>query len=1135
MLIGQFGPSWGNTGSRDVDRVLSTLPDPEKEYLPPEVEEDTVAKAMRMTGSAIEGLGYILDTPGAFARGALVGDPLSVFGDSERRVSGREFNEKLGLTQPDDNPWLKAGLGLGTEILLDPLSMISMPMSALTKGGKAAKAAGLLDLAPIAAQRKIGVDAAKATMAGRYTDDAYSKLLPHGLARTPENYAVRPLLGPRYARTLANVDDVVKAADDPKAALDSVLKYLKTTGDTYDDIKSMPLGGAFGIGLPMREASAVFTPAGSEKFLDAMDYLGQATAWSKPSRIASSWFNQDVSGFTDPLDQMSAMRRSKMVREAAGEGRKLATRHAMLMDSVDVTPQAARLLGSDTLFSREGNDFLTRMFEGKLRGADRQIKQLLPGIDAVEKSWDDIRKFNVSRGQGLGMRVNPYSDEFGTLYSPRKAAELVFDDYGFGAGNALFNTATTEGFSRKRYLITPGGTDDIRQASLLPVVRNNLKNANVTDEQLGAEIAKFINLRHGTADVTADQGTYIAKALRRINKDLPSDYPLFAEHPVSAQARNIVNQEMASANAKFIYQSMAEAAINVKNTQVMGGFFRRLDSALNDVARRTGLMTKTGGEATNTVRNNLLQEISKRTGIPADKIDLSQMAVPEQVYNRLTRLQDFYSTPRAQEEVANMFNRFTSMTKAWLLAWPARHTRDMYSNLFASWLETGSAVDTMQGFRAAKSILAGNFDEAAPLLRELPQYQHLAGTQAIRKQFLEDSAQGGVLSTLATSDLLTTNIRGDINQLVPGSTPMTRLGAIKEMIPDGSRTPSQMLSDFTQMRGINNQWETRNPILNASTKLSDVNDSIARLGTFIALLRKGTTPVEAAKRVSKALVDYSSLTGIERHVFRNIFPWWAYNSRIGKYVVEHMMKQPGGRFAQVVRGMNVLQAPEGDTNIPTSLRQQFALRLPDWAVPYSKQPGVTTYAVDFDFPGVDVVNYKKDNWQDTIAELFNQSHPLARTLAETAMNRDFYSRKPLDQSTKRIDRIYQYLFNTPQNLPLLAKAIIGNIPGTQRPLNFLGGLADPRVPNFGERLLKESANATLGVKFRDVDENWAHYDLMQKLADMQRGWARSGMYSSIPDELFAIAPVDVQNAALTAKALASRHRKLQKQRELAGK
>jgi len=85
--------------------------------LMPEEEKDSLLRELANQGSSgLSAFGYALDTPGAFVRGVLAGDPLSVFGTSDERVTGRELLRQYGLAGPEDS-WGNFAGGMGAEIL----------------------------------------------------------------------------------------------------------------------------------------------------------------------------------------------------------------------------------------------------------------------------------------------------------------------------------------------------------------------------------------------------------------------------------------------------------------------------------------------------------------------------------------------------------------------------------------------------------------------------------------------------------------------------------------------------------------------------------------------------------------------------------------------------------------------------------------------------------------------------------------------------------------------------------------------------------------------------------------------------------------------------------------------------------
>jgi hypothetical protein len=1113
----------------------------QKEYLPPEEADSMLDELGKSAWGAVDVAGRILDYPGAIARGVLAGDPASGFSwDWDRRVSGEELLESYGILNKDDNPYARAGAGFAAEVALDPSAWFTFGASALGKAGKAAKAAGILDSAPLAAQKRMGQDVTK-TLAGSMADNAFTALEKQGIARSDDMYRMRPLVGPRYSQATTTLEETIKSSKDPIRAMDDVVKYLNKYGINYDDIKHEKLGGAVGFGF--MSPWATFTPPGSLKALDALDAVGQATKWSAPMRYAASFVDQRVAGQTGAADQLSAMRNFEMRKSAERVGRQKAVDHALTLKDIEVTPQAAAILGSDTLLSPQGNDFLTRIFENVPTKQDLQLKSLLPGVDRAYQSWDDIRKFNVDEARKLGMRINPYGDRFGVLYSPRSGTEFDFEDFQQGISRSLFSTSSAEGYSRRLHLITPGGTADLREISMLPNVRTHAKSgidSPLANKQLGEEIAQFLNTKHGYDAITNEQGEAIARTMMRLNKDLPADIPAFAQHPLNAQARNIVNQEMARSNAKFIYESLADAAIDAEANTLAGGRFRPLNTALNDIAGKTGLRVS-GGEAAGSVQRNVIERIAAKRGVSPDSIDLSKIAIPEAVHNRLTKLQDFYSQPAALDEVGNLWNRFTSITKGFLLAWPSRHLRDAYSNVFSIFLETGSAPDTLAGIQLAKKIVAGGFDEVAGEIAKLPQYQGIANRDALRQAFMRDVGGEGVLTTLSTSDLLTTTRAGDLDQLVPGSTPMRRSDFFwKDLMPDGSRNPLQMAKDFATIRNVTDKYKTLNPLLNASQRYGDWNDSVGRLGGYLALLRQGVSPSEAARRMRDALVDYSSLTPVERHTIRNVFIWWSYSSRIGKYAVQSLYNNPGGRYAQTIRGMNTLQRSDEKHYVPEALRQQLGIRIGQGdpvsdivrrilAIPEDSQ--TDTYLKDIDLPGIDVLSLlSPGDLRGTIGNVANQMHPAIRTFAELATNQDLFSKRPLDEAVAPIDRLWMRMSGSQTGVNPTLKAVINNIPGPQRIIGLAGGLSDQRIP-WDQRWRKQAINATLGVKLQDVDPNYWIAEARRKNAERMKGYAKKGSFFFLPKDQRENVPEHIKKAFALEQELARRQKLLNKEKE----
>ena len=1165
-----------------------------KQYLPPEQKSSLLNQLRQSSGGAIEYLGNVLDTPGAITRGIIAGKPTSGFSfDPDVRVSGQELLEQYGLIDDDTNPYASGLASFATEVALDPFAIVSGPLSALGKGGKAVRAAGLLDRAGDAAMARIGLDAARRSMTGKGTQRFLSNVLPKKQALNPENYKIRPLIGPRRAQATATVRDVVegtaKNSDELKRNIQAVENYLRPNLSSYAEVADQKLGGAMGLGF--------FTPAvtfGSADnkaiatALDALDATGQAMAWSAPARAGSAFFDKRVAGTYDAADQLYALRAAKEFALDNKQARQLAARHVEKASNLTVGPKAAKLLGSDSLWSDAGNNYLTRVFEGVQTNKDEMLTNLLgrSEIEDLASGWATINKQQVDAARKLGIDKK-LGNNFrkSVKYSPRIAAEADFGEYGKGASKAVYSGNLLGNEARREALMTPGGTVDMREISQMPIVQQFLKERDkatqdATIDAVATKIKEYIDNKHGVAGRKADPlnaratpfSTYlmsdrtsagmlpshdkdlfgelfekyklenevisksdaeqIARFMQRMSDDVPDGTPMFSQHPLAAQAKNIVANTMARGNVKFVIDSIAEAAVEgaPNMLRAKNDAFTELDSAVQRIGTKIGATYRAGRTGKQGVTKNFQSQIreaiadklSRKTGQRVDprSIDPSQFALPESVERRLTRINDFYSSPAMQSQVVDFFNQYTQIYKAFLLAFPSRHVRDMYSNAFSVWLETGDPVTTNWGFSAAKLIMGGKHDEAAAMLSKIPGYPQDAA--AIRKKLVDDVSGSGILDTLASSDVMLTNPSNTMNQLAPGSQPVGKYDFMKEFIP--GKGTFDKASDMLQFRGSNllglqasKATETRNPLLTASQKFSDYTDSVARLGGFLAMMKQGASPSYAAERITEILIDYSSLTPFERKVMRGIFPWYSYNSRIGAAVAKQLLKQPGGAYAQTIRGMRVLQQSDEDTYIPEALRQQFAIRVPDsvkQAVGIdTEKSDTTTFLKDIDIPGMDVISMLdiQPNIYGTISgttkNLFNQATPALRSVAEYGTDTDFFSRRPLREATKPIDRLYRKAFSTERNLDPTVRTLLELIP-SPRVAGTLGGLADDRIP-MNQRVMKQAVNALTGVKLTDADPEWMLQDARRKAADILDPYMKSYTQTFIPEDVQAEVPPEL--------------------------
>jgi hypothetical protein len=1147
-----YAPLQASRGYHLIGRPLGGLAGDDEDVLTPEREQSLLGELARKTGQTIETLGLLLDTPGAIARGVLAGDPYSGFSwDNDRRVSGAELLESFGVKPT--NPYIKAAAGFGTEVVTDPLFWLAGPMSALSEAGDAARAAGLLKNAPLAYMQKYGTEAAEQTARGKYITGLFDQ---NFVPKTPGFYQGVTPVGQRLAQANVTLEDLVKAAPNADEAIKAAVDRLGTMAD-YERVKGDTLGGLFGINVG--RLNVPFKPPGSDTILDAMDALGAKIRFSKPGRVATGLFSQAVDGATDFGDQAFALRANALEDIYKQRGLTTATAHSLLLTKIPLSDEAKQLLGADTLYSPQGNDLLLRYAEGKATPADLQIVNSAPGFNDWYQSWDRIRQRQFAERKALGLSGGDYSDRFGTEYNPRYGDEFDFDDMEQGTGRMLYSANEAEAYGRNKALMTPGGTDDLRQISLLPeIVEYSNPASNITDEQAGKTIMDWFAANHPgeplgktvtrtdkdgnvildaatrrPAEFVNQQAIAIANVMKRRSQDLPPGVPVFAAHPANTQARRIINHEVAKSRANFILEAISESAVAGARSQQQGRF-RNLAESWDEIAGKAGF-TAANGVAGRGAVNALKHSLAQATGQSVDQIDLGQFSIPERVVRRLQKVADFYSAPEAQQEVSGFLDGWTKLFKGFVLATPRRFVRDAYSNAISGFLETGSATRQLSGMSAASKILNGDYAGGMDALRQIPRYAGLGSDEAIKDAFIMDAGGMGVLQGLQSSELLSSARSGEMSQLIPGSTPISVASGLAELVPDGSTTLGQKLKNFTSIYGVTDAYDTQNPILRASGKIGDAVDSVGRLGTFIALMQQGVSPAEAAARVKKALVDYQSLTLTERKWMRGVFPWWAYNSRIGKYVFDSLTTRPGGAYGQMIRASNTLQETGDDVYIPENLKQRFAIRMPEELTKALGMyvPNAEQYIADIDLPGIDVANLPGQSVTDLIQNLAQQTAPPIQALMSLATGRDLFYDRPLDESVTPQDRIYNALTGSQQGLSPAVKVGVGLIPGLQVPLAIGGTLADPRLPLMSQRMLKAGINYTAGLKQATVTEQAKEADQMQKidkeLAPVQFEFTRA----YIPDALEPTLTQRQREMNAVRENIAKRQRDRNKQRRAA--
>ena len=303
----------------------------------PEVEPGIIRRAANTGLGGIAAVGNLLDIPGSMVRDTLSFrnplDQLLTPFSPDNRTSGRDMLRALGLIGKRDT-WLNLVPSIATEIALDPLTYGTLgTTAALGAGGKAARAAGILHLAPeVATARGIGKVAG-----GSFWEGA--KSLTHAL-RTGEWKTVNPAgetvtkplveqaakagispsgvplpgVGPRMARTKMSLSELVEglpeklgAGGGPAVLREQAIKNLdnyarKVHKLDYETFMARhgqeTLSGHGALGLPFGESTPFVLPDWTkiDRLNAHLDTAGEYLRWSAPGRAVSYLFNHRSGG-----------------------------------------------------------------------------------------------------------------------------------------------------------------------------------------------------------------------------------------------------------------------------------------------------------------------------------------------------------------------------------------------------------------------------------------------------------------------------------------------------------------------------------------------------------------------------------------------------------------------------------------------------------------------------------------------------------------------------------------------------------------------------------------------------------------------------------------------------------------------
>jgi hypothetical protein len=1157
--------------------------------LTPEQREALLEELGGRTMQAAEGLFGILDTPASYLRDFVSGRPAG-----SGTTTGQALDE-LGLRPSADSlgGWGRPLVEFAAGAILDPLNLVSFGGAgiggAAVKGLRTAGGINMLDdVARIASRKAISsgnTSEAFAQNALKSWADNFGKGADD---LTDADLLARPLVGPRQSRRATTVREVVEAQPDRQRVIEALEAQRAASGKTYRQLADERLTHDIGIGMPFSDHSLIgFNIPGGETIARNLDRAGQMARWSGAGVRANAAFNRDTFGATEEAGQIVGKEVSDALRLGSARAGDTISRTLQ-----DLDPSA---------FSADVARSMRRVLDGVPEAGDIRLLQSRPDLRRFADRWSrpgGIAEQYLYRRAAAGLKSEPLRDRYGGSYFPRHVDDLSFLDKiaqeGRGrspkAGRA-FSGATGDQMQRLRALNMPGGTETVNRLSLDANVAGPNRLLATDDEAaryIKKEVDEELRRRFPTGlmpdgnkvlPYSIHSAKKVARTLRQLDPEaIQKKLPMFGSSFIKDFERYVTGNERAISLNETLFDLIGSSAKRGSAGSIPGGGHVSMAAALKKLGLNTidnralvGPQPLIGSPRQTLSFAGAKKEVIDRlqARFPGITDDLSQVSLDKRMMDRLTRIADFYDYPEVQKGWLKFYDDMTRLWKGSILSWPARFVRDWYSAIFTNLVEVGNPNDLVRGYVGAKRLMQGQFDDLDSLLAMMPKYRKLAKS-ARRREYLADLAAGGILGgrrSLDTGDAINSIQSGmDVaDEYLPGMNPRTTIG-MQAMDMLGGRKPlhpqnaayAELYSATNWKRfwdmGLENPRDIGNPILRWGQKIGDLTDSQNRLSGFNALLLQGIDPLEAAHRMKAAHIDYGSLTALERETFRRFIPFWAYTSRVSKWVAGKIMEKPGGRYTQFgLRAPQTFMESGEEEYVPESIRGSYGFpnpRLLPSRLFGQEKSGVTPWLTDIDLPGIDQMNmlrlaFKPTGMPDLSQTIWNTAkdsagknlHPFPKSFLEMVTGENLYSKRPLKEFNPAVSELAEDALGiSPHSVYgraiKTAAPLVDAVPFLPRFFQISNRLMDDeKVPDRRDRFYQLGVNMFSGVKFQNVDDQARRIDAMKKIDEMveQDPNVRSLTQVYIPEEAEPfVDPRTVQYLALDRQL----GRELKREREL---
>ena len=817
---------------------------------------------------------------------------------------------------------------------------------------------------------------------------------------------------------------------------------------------------------------------------DLVDSAVATAKFSGPGRFVRKYMDKDVGGTYGLDDQNYVTGANILARDAAeakaAEGYKEVAKLRMADDSMSHDSTAPKV------FSEEGNRSLGRLIEKPIAKTSQQGQQdaLMSSNTAVRKYmdfWSQQSEDILAESAKYGVGAQEFSDPNITGYLPRSLSNLIEETARTSPeSQRIIGTLTGDQLSRSTETMIPGGRDflafELARDEMLVGPKRLAKNDAEAAEHIQKRIDELVSQSNLDQVVMPQKDRMaLAQLLNRLPEDSITGQPLFGQHPTDQITKYMAGRGKAIQNAKSEIDFLASHADDTRERT--DGVRVTVQDALNAVGLKSG-----DGYGTHRI---LRDAIAKYKGLDPDKIELSSFHISQDAVNRMLAMRNALNNP---EGMRTWLGYFTQIWRNSILTWPARYVRDLMGGFTSNLLETDKPDRLVRMYFYTSGMARGQGlpKNLGDVVGKMAHYADLPVEERV-PTFLGDLMATGMLQSSKKQELGTAG------------------AAIADSIPGYGEGPMQSIKTTLNPMNLLGIFNPESKYAAAGAQLGDFTDKWTRLAGYFDQMLGGAAPQEAARRMKRVHVDYSSLSEHEKKLRNSLIPFYTFQSRTLQDAGRRIVESP----ARVNALIRATQAPsrsaENDAYVPQYMRERTVLNVSPG------QNGSQNILYNVDVPFLSAVQ-DLGNPTDILRGAVGSVNPFWKMVLEQGTGMDTFTRRPLAEKRGNLARAFGIERESPLHVPMqyLDRAT-EMLPGT-RTVQLIKDLSenrDQRSPfeQYGSAFF----NMATGLKSKNVTTDELLNEAQRDSANRLGGTLRSYTSRYIPKELLPMLPKRVQD------------------------